>query len=115
MCHSTYCCILLASLFSLLQVDEDPNHEFPSTTADDPILCGPRIIDVGIPGPGFHPLLWRRAWRDKVLPALVNFNPDLILVSAGFDAHRKDEINFRLGLSALLPTPFGWLLRHDAS
>jgi acetoin utilization deacetylase AcuC-like enzyme len=29
------------------------------------------------------------------LPALVNFNPDLILVSAGFDAHRKDEINFR--------------------
>jgi acetoin utilization deacetylase AcuC-like enzyme len=85
---------MLAS-YCLIQVDEDPNHEFPSTTADDPILSGPRIIDVGIPGPGFHPLLWRRAWRDKVLPALVNFNPDLILVSAGFDAHRKDEINFR--------------------
>jgi len=50
---------------------------------------------VGIPGPGAHPLLWRRAWRDKVLPALVNFKPDLILVSAGFDAHIKDEINFR--------------------
>ncbi|WIA10571.1 hypothetical protein OEZ85_010758 [Tetradesmus obliquus] len=76
-------------------VAEDPNHEFPSSTADDPILAGPRVIEVGIPGPGFHPLLWRRAWRDKVLPALVNFNPDLILVSAGFDAHRKDEINFR--------------------
>jgi acetoin utilization deacetylase AcuC-like enzyme len=30
-----------------------------------------------------------------VLPALVNFKPDLILVSAGFDAHIKDEINFR--------------------
>jgi acetoin utilization deacetylase AcuC-like enzyme len=38
---------------------------------------------------------WRRAWRDKVLPALVNFNPDLILISAGFDAHRKDDINFK--------------------
>ncbi|KAF6259471.1 Arginase/deacetylase [Scenedesmus sp. NREL 46B-D3] len=76
-------------------VDEDPHREFLSTTADDPVLSGPRIVDVGIPGPGFHPLLWRRAWRDKVLPALVNFNPDLILVSAGFDAHRKDEINFR--------------------
>eukprot|EP00878_Enallax_costatus_P016221 GHUV01017014.1.p1 GENE.GHUV01017014.1~~GHUV01017014.1.p1 ORF type:complete len:704 (+),score=270.00 GHUV01017014.1:1195-3306(+) len=76
-------------------VEEDPDHEFPSTTADDPVLAGPRIIDVGIPGPGFHPLLWRRAWRDKILPALVNFKPDLIMVSAGFDAHRKDEINFR--------------------
>eukprot|EP00775_Hariotina_reticulata_P004555 gene4555-4807_t len=64
-------------------------------TADDPSLTGPRIIEVGIPGPGAHPLLWRRAWRDKVLPALVNFKPDLILVSAGFDAHKKDEINFR--------------------
>lgn len=58
-----------------------------------PVVCG--CCQVGIPGPGAHPLLWRRAWRDKVLPALVNFKPDLILVSAGFDAHRKDEINFR--------------------
>ena len=31
----------------------------------------------------------------QVLPAVVNFAPDLILVSAGFDAHRKDEINFQ--------------------
>jgi acetoin utilization deacetylase AcuC-like enzyme len=30
----------------------------------------------------------------QVLPALVHFNPDLILVSAGFDAHKKDTINF---------------------
>lgn len=38
--------------------------------------------------------LWRRSWRDKILPAVVNFAPDLILISAGFDAHRKDDINF---------------------
>jgi acetoin utilization deacetylase AcuC-like enzyme len=50
---------------------------------------------VGIKGPGAHPTLWRRAWRDKILPAVVNFNPDLIMVSAGFDAHRKDVINYR--------------------
>ena len=36
---------------------------------------------------------WRRAWRDKILPALVHFHPDLILISAGFDAHRKDLLN----------------------
>ena len=39
--------------------------------------------------------MWRRAWRDKILPAVVRFNPDLVLVSAGFDAHRKDDMNFR--------------------
>ena len=28
------------------------------------------------------------------MPAVVRFKPDLILVSAGFDAHRKDDINY---------------------
>lgn len=99
---------LLSDLLNVLitchaqQIDEDPDQEFPSSTADDPVLAGPRIIDVGIPGPGFHPLLWRRAWRDKILPALVNFKPDLIMISAGFDAHRKDEINFRWALGVQL-------------
>ena len=79
----------------VVQVEEDPDHEFPPTTADDPPLSGPRLIEVGIKGPGAHPTLWRRAWRDKILPAVVNFNPDLIMVSAGFDAHRKDVINYR--------------------
>lgn len=93
--------VLLSSLSRALvpplapQVEEDPNHEFPPTTADDPPLSGPRLIEVGIKGPGAHPTLWRRAWRDKILPAVVNFNPDLIMVSAGFDAHRKDVINYR--------------------
>lgn len=76
-------------------MEEDPDHEFPPTTADDPPLSGPRLIEIGIKGPGAHPTLWRRAWRDKILPAVVNFKPDLIMVSAGFDAHRKDVINYR--------------------
>jgi len=78
--------------------EEDPEGEFRGAIpapADAAPADGPRVIDVGIPGPGFHPALWRRAWRDKALPALANFAPDLVLVSAGFDAHRKDDINFR--------------------
>lgn len=55
---------------------------------------GPRIIDVGIPGPGHHVPMWKRSWRDKIIPALVKFDPDFIFLSAGFDAHRKDDINF---------------------
>lgn len=77
------------------ELEEDPDHEFASTSKAPPPIDGPRIIDVGIGGPGFHPLKWRRAWRDKILPALVKFHPDIIMVSAGFDAHKKDEINFR--------------------
>ncbi|GAB4814038.1 hypothetical protein N2152v2_001084 [Parachlorella kessleri] len=75
--------------------EEDPDHEFVFKGGEVPPPEGPRIIDVGIPGPGPKVQLWRRAWRDKILPALVNFRPDIIFVSAGFDAHKKDEINFR--------------------
>jgi len=76
-------------------IDEDPDKEF--TTKEDeenPPPDAPRVIDVGIPGFGPRASLWRRAWRDKILPALVKFNPDMIFISAGFDAHKKDEINF---------------------
>jgi hypothetical protein len=44
------CCadgtLLLLLLLLLPQVTEDPDREFPSTTADDPSLAGPRIIEV---------------------------------------------------------------------
>ncbi|MCC6164460.1 MAG: histone deacetylase [Acidobacteria bacterium] len=35
---------------------------------------------------------YARAWNDVVDPALVRFAPDLILVSAGFDAHEDDPL-----------------------
>ncbi len=36
--------------------------------------------------------LFRDAFRSKVLPALDNFRPDLIIISAGFDAHHRDPL-----------------------
>ena len=30
--------------------------------------------------------------RDEVLPALTAFKPDIILISAGFDAHKDDPL-----------------------
>ncbi|KAI3431427.1 hypothetical protein D9Q98_004480 [Chlorella vulgaris] len=77
------------------EVEEDPDREFVYRGGQVPTLEGPRVIDVGIPGFGAKPALWRRSWRDKIIPALVNFKPDMIFVCAGFDAHKKDEINFR--------------------
>ncbi|SDG38946.1 histone deacetylase family protein [Pelagibacterium luteolum] len=34
----------------------------------------------------------RMAYKERILPALDNFAPDLILVSAGFDAERRDPL-----------------------
>lgn len=35
---------------------------------------------------------FREAWRERILPALSDFGPDLIIISAGFDAHHRDPL-----------------------
>ncbi|WP_127144683.1 histone deacetylase family protein [Pelagibacterium montanilacus] len=47
----------------------------------------------------------RDAYLEIILPALVDFSPDLILVSAGFDAERRDP----LAQLEWEPGDFGWL------
>jgi acetoin utilization deacetylase AcuC-like enzyme len=47
---------------------------------------------------------WREAMEGRVLPALDAFAPELILVSAGFDAHRADP----LAQMELDETDFAW-------
>eukprot|EP01023_Acetabularia_acetabulum_P012426 TRINITY_DN15823_c0_g3_i1.p1 TRINITY_DN15823_c0_g3~~TRINITY_DN15823_c0_g3_i1.p1 ORF type:complete len:771 (-),score=136.14 TRINITY_DN15823_c0_g3_i1:445-2460(-) len=72
---------------------EDPEDEFVYEGGGRALADGPRVINVGIPGPGIKAKMWQRAWRDKIFPAVLNFSPDIIFISAGFDAHRKDSIN----------------------
>ena len=36
--------------------------------------------------------IFREAFNSRVLPAVNNFSPDLILISAGFDAHYRDPL-----------------------
>lgn len=40
------------------------------------------------PGSGSH--RFREVWREQLLPAIDGFEPQLVLVSAGFDGHRAD-------------------------
>ena len=47
----------------------------------------------------------REAFRAIILPRVHNFSPDLILISAGFDAHKHDP----LGNLALEPDDFYWM------
>ena len=49
------------------------------------------VVNVALP-PGAGGGVFLDAWRDTILPALVRFGPELVLVSAGFDAHRADPL-----------------------
>jgi acetoin utilization deacetylase AcuC-like enzyme len=49
------------------------------------------IINAPLP-PGAAGNAFRDAWTTNLLPALDAFAPQLLLVSAGFDAHRRDPL-----------------------
>ncbi|MFD0739955.1 histone deacetylase family protein [Lysobacter koreensis] len=49
------------------------------------------IVNAPLP-PGTGSDGFRDAWRQQLLPALDGFRPQLLLVSAGFDAHRLDPL-----------------------
>jgi acetoin utilization deacetylase AcuC-like enzyme len=50
----------------------------------------------------------RQAVEQEWLPALENFKPQMILISAGFDAHREDL----LGGMALIEEDYSWITRE---
>jgi acetoin utilization deacetylase AcuC-like enzyme len=73
--------VLMASTFQ---------KDFYPFLGDVPL--GPNMVNVGLAaGAGGDEL--RRAFRETWLPALDRFRPQLIFVSAGFDAHRADEMS----------------------
>ena len=51
---------------------------------------------------------FRAAWAERLLPALDAFKPQLLLVSAGFDAHRRDP----LAQLRLETEDFAWISRE---
>jgi len=50
---------------------------------------------------------WRATFAGGLMPALESFGPDLILISAGFDAHRRDP----LAHQSLEAEDFAWATR----
>ena len=49
------------------------------------------VVNVGL-SPGTGSKEFREAWQMQILPRLRSFRPELILVSAGFDAHADDPL-----------------------
>jgi acetoin utilization deacetylase AcuC-like enzyme len=69
------------------------SHQFPcypGTGAASETGVG-NIVNAPLP-PGSGSAAFRAAWSDIILPALDRFAPSLIIVSAGFDAHKSDPL-----------------------
>lgn len=74
-----------------------------------------KIIDIGLSLPlkddtynhGLQRLELRDAYRKSVIPSLLEFDPDMIFISAGFDAHRRDTMNF--GYVGMIEEDYEWL------
>jgi acetoin utilization deacetylase AcuC-like enzyme len=75
------------------------SHEsplYPGSGHEDERGVGNVINGTLSPGAGSHE--FRELWDGVLLPRLHAFKPQLVLVSAGFDAHRDDPLaNIRLG------------------
>jgi acetoin utilization deacetylase AcuC-like enzyme len=67
---------------------------FPGTGAREDAGSGPgEGFTINLPVPaGSEEDVWRSLLADAVLPAAAEFEPQLVLVSAGFDAHRDDPL-----------------------
>lgn len=63
---------------------------YPGTGARDETGAG-NIVNAPL-SPNTGSDLFREAFRSRVLPALRDFSPDLVIVSAGFDAHHRDPL-----------------------
>ena len=75
-------------------------------------MCGAtsstqRIINVPLPA-GTDGLAYRRAFSETCLPWLDDFKPEFVFISAGFNAHREDE----MAHFALEEGDYAWLTRQ---
>jgi len=78
-----------------------PGTGAPSETGAGNIFNAPLSPGEGAPE-------FRQAFEERILPALRAFAPDMILISAGFDAHRRDPLA-EINLDA---EDFGWATRE---
>jgi acetoin utilization deacetylase AcuC-like enzyme len=76
---------------------------YPGTGHPDEIGVG-NILNLPL-APGSGSPEFRAAWSTLGLPALHGFQPGLIIISAGFDAHQSDP----LGQLELQDDDYGWI------
>jgi acetoin utilization deacetylase AcuC-like enzyme len=63
---------------------------YPGTGGADETGVG-NVFNAPVP-PDATPAVWRSLFETRLMPALDAFAPDLVLISAGFDAHARDPL-----------------------
>lgn len=79
---------------------QSPLYPFLDQTLERPDNLHYQALPVGCDSETF-----RAVWREQLLPALEAYKPELILISAGFDAHHADP----LAQCELNTEDFGWI------
>ena len=85
------------------------SHQFPAYpgTGGETNMARNNLINVGLrPDSGSE--AFREAYEEKILPGLLKFNPELIMLSAGFDGHKDDPL-CQLNLVA---EDFNWVTKE---
>jgi acetoin utilization deacetylase AcuC-like enzyme len=78
---------------------------YPGTGAAHETGVG-NVVNVPVP-PGAPAALWRKLFESRLMPGVDAFEPDLIIISAGFDAHARDP----LAQQSLEAEDFAWATR----
>jgi acetoin utilization deacetylase AcuC-like enzyme len=79
---------------------------YPGTGRREERGCAGNIVNVPL-RPGSGSAEFRTAWEGEILPRLDAFAPELLIVSAGFDAHKADP----LAQLRLETEDFAWITR----
>jgi len=88
--------VLMCSIF------EDKLYPFSGN-----VPRGPNMVNVALPARSGGELL-REAVLEKWIPALDQFRPQLIFISAGFDGHRDDD----MGNLGLVEADYAWITKQ---
>ncbi|PEQ14016.1 acetoin utilization protein [Novosphingobium sp. PC22D] len=75
----------------LLFVSSHQSPCYPGTGAGHERGRAGNIVNAPL-DPGAGGRAFRDAWREVLIPALDDFAPELVIISAGFDAHRADPL-----------------------
>jgi acetoin utilization deacetylase AcuC-like enzyme len=80
---------------------------YPGTGARNEAGIAGNIVNIPLPR-GCESAAFRRHMQQDMLPALRKFAPELLIISAGFDAHHKDPLG---GLN-FTDDDFDWITRE---
>jgi acetoin utilization deacetylase AcuC-like enzyme len=94
-----------------VSIHQAPFYPFDGWLEDIDVEDGKGTV-VNIPVPaGTAGDVYRRAWGELVLPVMSQFEPDWVLLSAGYDAHESDP----LADLELTSADYGWMAAQLAS